>query len=235
MGVKLSNNGSSLLAASIAASATTVTVTGGEGSRFPAIGAGEWFPLTLVKLVGGVPVYEIVRVTARSGDSMTVTRAQEGTTAMTFSAGDRVELRTTAGVFDEFVRSGANVSLGDVTATALTGAKIKGGGAAYADAATSNTLNVTNGPHQRWAPNAGAQVLTITGWPAAGVRGELLIEGVNLGAATITWPTIQWMKSDGTFTTNFNSVGVTLQASGIDFVLLWTRDGGTTIYGKVMR
>lgn len=235
MGLKLANNGSSLLAGSVSAGATTITVATGEGAKFPPLGAGDWFPLTLVKLVGGVPVYEIVRVTARTGDAMTVTRAQEGTTATTFSAGDKVEMRATAGVFDEFIRSGSDVTLNSLTVGNVTGARLKGGGLAYSDNATSNALNVANGAHQRWAPNTGAQVLTITGWPAAGTHGELLIEGVNLGAATITWPTIQWMKSDGTFTTTFSSAGVTLQTSGTDFVLLWTRDGGTTVYGKVMR
>lgn len=63
----------------------------------------------------------------------------------------------------------------------------------------------------------------------------MLIELVNGGAFAFTWPTINWVKSDGTFTTSFASCGVTLQSSGIDWVLLWTRDSGATIYGKVMR
>lgn len=105
----------------------------------------------------------------------------------------------------------------------------------YYNSGTTNALNYANGQMQRWAPNTGAQTLSITGWLASGLLSELLIEGVNLGAATITWPTINWIKSDGTTTTTFSSNGVTLQSSGTDFVLLWTRDGGTTIYGKVTR
>jgi hypothetical protein len=65
--------------------------------------------------------------------------------------------------------------------------------------------------------------------------GELFIEGVNLGAATITWPSINWITSTGATTTTFSLNGVTLQTSGTDWVLLWTRDAGTTIYGKVVR
>jgi hypothetical protein len=235
MSVKLSNNGSSTLASAITAAATTITVQAGDGTRFPALAAGEWFPLTLVKLVSGVPVYEIVRVTARSGDSLTATRAQEGTVATTFSAGDRVELRATAAAFDDFLRNGSAATLASLAVGDVTGARLKGGGYAYSDNATSNAINVANGASQRWAPNTGAQTLTISGWPAAGTMGELMIEGVNLGAATITWPTIQWMKADGTFTTTFSLSGVTLKTSGVDFVALWTRDGGATIYGKVIR
>lgn len=105
----------------------------------------------------------------------------------------------------------------------------------YYDSGTTNALNYNNGNHQRWAPSTGAQTLSITNLSASGNLCELLIEGINLGAATITWPTINWIKSDGTTTTTFSSNGVTLQSSGTDWVILWTRDGGTTIYGKVVR
>ena len=108
-------------------------------------------------------------------------------------------------------------------------------GYVYFNSNTTNALNFENGSHQRWAPNTGAQTLSITNWPPSGNLGELLIEGVNLGAATITWPTINWITSTGATTTTFSSNGVTLQSSGIDWVLLWTRDAGTTIYGKIVR
>jgi hypothetical protein len=100
---------------------------------------------------------------------------------------------------------------------------------------TNNALDFTNGSYQRWTPNTGAQTLSITNWPASGNLGELLIEGVNLGAATITWPTIYWVKSDGSVVTNFANNGVTLRTSGTDFVMLWTRDAGAFIYGKIIR
>ena len=113
---------------------------------------------------------------------------------------------------------------------------IKDGAVSYFNSNTTNSLDYTNGSHQRWAPNTGAQTLSISNWPPSGTLGELLIEGVNLGAATITWPAaINWIKSDGTTTTTFANNGVTLQSSGIDWTLLWTRDAGTTIYGKIVR
>lgn len=110
---------------------------------------------------------------------------------------------------------------------------------AYFDSAATNALDFRNGPVQRWAPAVGAQTLTITNLPAAGEAWQMLIEGVNLGASTITWPTIQWQKPDGTFTTSISTyltaAGITLQTSGIDWVFLWGRAGDTTIYGKVSR
>lgn len=127
---------------------------------------------------------------------------------------------------------GANVSGQDNN---LTRVDLQDYGYVYFNSGTTNALNFENGSHQRWAPNTGAQTLTISNWPPSGNLGELLIEGVNLGAATITWPTINWIKSDGTTTTTFSSNGVTLQSSGTDWVFLWTRDAGTTIYGKIVR
>lgn len=119
--------------------------------------------------------------------------------------------------------------------SSLTQAMLKDTGFTYFNSGTTNALNYVNGSNQRWAPATGAQTLSISNWPPTGNLGELLIEGVNLGAATITWPTINWVKSDGTFTTTFSANGVTLQSAGTDFVYLWTRDAGTTIYGKVTR
>lgn len=105
---------------------------------------------------------------------------------------------------------------------------------AFHDSNTTSTLDYQNGSVQRWAPS-GTVTLAIANWPPSGGLGELLIEGVNLGAASITWPTINWIKSDGSTTTTFASNGVTLRTSGVDFVMLWTRDSGTTVYGKVIR
>lgn len=101
---------------------------------------------------------------------------------------------------------------------------------------SNHALDFTNGIHQRWAPVAGTTAaLTVSNWPPSGNLGELLIEGVNLAAAPASFSGINWVKSDGTVTTTFASSGVTLQTSGTDFILLWTRDAGTTTYGKVVR
>ena len=94
MSLKLSNNAVSRPASGITNSDTSISLTPGSGALFPALSVGDWFPATLVKADGSL---EIVRVTARSTDVLTVTRAQDGTTAKAFSAGDLIELRLTAG------------------------------------------------------------------------------------------------------------------------------------------
>lgn len=100
MGLVLKNNAVSRLASSLAVGDTTLPVTASEGSRFPALNPGDWFPVTVLRSDGTL---EIMRCTARSGDLLTVARAQESTTAKTFNAGDRVELRLTAATFDTLV------------------------------------------------------------------------------------------------------------------------------------
>jgi hypothetical protein len=93
MPIKLANNASGTLATAISASDTGLVLTTGDGAEFPTLGAGDYFYATLASSGG---TQEIVKATARSGDSLTIVRAQEGTTAQSFAAGSRFELRVTA-------------------------------------------------------------------------------------------------------------------------------------------
>lgn len=252
MKLTLANNAETLLAGAINETATTVLLSPGTGIKFPQLDAGEFFPLTLVKTSGGVAAREIVYVTARSVDSCTVLRAQEGTTATAFSSGDYAGCHSTAGCFGAKADLAGAVFTGPVSmpGAAITGAVdmadnvlsqavLKDCAEAFGSA-SANIINIaTGGKVQTWAPGTGAQTLTITGWPATG-HGELLIYGTNLGAATITIAgnPVSFINGDGTHTKS-NSLnanhGATLQAVGLDFVFLWSPDGGVTRYCKVVR
>lgn len=98
--VLFSNNASADLAASITSSATTITLVTGAGSLFPAISGGNFFYATLTDSSNNL---EIVKVTARASDVLTVVRAQEGTTARAYAAADKVELRVTAAALTDYV------------------------------------------------------------------------------------------------------------------------------------
>lgn len=68
------------------------------GSVFPASGN---FPVTIFLLTGIVESnIEICLCTARTGNDLTITRAQEGTSAAEHAVGEKVELRTTKGLID---------------------------------------------------------------------------------------------------------------------------------------
>lgn len=96
----LGNNGQSTLAADITNVATSLTVQTGHGARFPNPSSPDYFYVTLDD---GTNV-EIVKCTARSTDTLTVTRAQQGTSAVAFAAATptKVEQRLTAAAFDAF-------------------------------------------------------------------------------------------------------------------------------------
>ena len=100
MALKLANNAVGFLAAALSTDDVTLALQSGQGSAFPALAAGDWCPGTLANSKGGV---EIVRVTARNTDTFEIQRAQEGTSAQAFNAGDRFELRVTAGVFSQII------------------------------------------------------------------------------------------------------------------------------------
>ena len=96
--LQFANNAVSKLSANISASDTTISILPGDGAKFPSLSGGKYFMATLIKVDGS---QEIVKVTARSSDVLTVARAAEPVgstqTALTFSAGDRFELRLTGG------------------------------------------------------------------------------------------------------------------------------------------
>jgi len=83
------NNARSTVSGSITAVATSVTLATGTGVLFPnpnnAI--GEYFKLTFTDQATGL-INEIVHGIAVVGDVVTIVRAQEGTTALAWNAGD---------------------------------------------------------------------------------------------------------------------------------------------------
>lgn len=89
----LANNAGSKLAAAIAASATSLSVT--VGASFPVVAAPDFALGTLDDGAGNV---EIVKITAHAAGAaaFAVVRAQEGTTAQAFAAGVAFEMRVTA-------------------------------------------------------------------------------------------------------------------------------------------
>lgn len=94
------NNATGKLGGDITTSSTTLILQTGNGILFPSPTGGNYFPITVVKSDGTL---EIMKCTERTSDILTVTRSQEGTTAKSFSIGDRVSLRITAKSLSDFV------------------------------------------------------------------------------------------------------------------------------------
>lgn len=152
------NNAASVLASSITNVATSLTVTTGHGARFPSPTGSDFFLATLCQQgsVGEIN-FEIVKVTARSTDTFTIVRAQEGTTGLAYNVGDKVELRLTKGTMEKLA-----TATGTLTADTL----VVGNGVSDVKvvsdikAATTDTLihNTTYGRLgsylSSWTPNA---------------------------------------------------------------------------------
>jgi hypothetical protein len=98
------NNTRTTLAGPIAANATTINLAAGTGALYPQPISGQQFSVTLTSQANQ-SIREIVYCSTRSGDSLTVIRAQEGTTATAFLAGDFVDNYLTAGSASAFVQS----------------------------------------------------------------------------------------------------------------------------------
>lgn len=111
------NNFEVALAQPTTTSDTTITIRSGSG--FPTLGANERVVATIVDAATGLQ-FEIVTVTAVVGDVLTVQRAQEGTAARAWAAGDMLSIRTTAASLTNTVRNFGIVPSG-MNLNALTG------------------------------------------------------------------------------------------------------------------
>lgn len=115
--IKFTNFAHSLLAVGIGPGDITISVAGGHGARFPALGAGEYFYATLEDASNN---REIVKVTARATDVLTVVRAQDNTSALSWNAGDTIALRLNAAAITDFI----DTVLSTVAKTSSTGSAV---------------------------------------------------------------------------------------------------------------
>lgn len=96
--VQAANFAQSALAGAISNTAVVANLTSGTGVLFPAPSNGQYFTLVLNDLATGL-LHEIIHVIDVTGDTITMVRGQEGTTALNWNAGDLVFNFMTAGNF----------------------------------------------------------------------------------------------------------------------------------------
>lgn len=118
---KYTNNYSNTLNGAITNVATSIIVTDATG--LPVITGSEFFHVTLTDSLAFPTKTEIVKVTSVSVNTLTVVRAQEGSTGQAFSDADLVELRATAASFNSPVSPVETliVAVGDETTAITTG------------------------------------------------------------------------------------------------------------------
>jgi len=142
--MSFTNNAATTLASSITNVATSLTVATATGALFPTLSGSKYFYCTLTNTAGAV---EIIKVTARSTDTFTMTRGQDNTSGLAWATGDKVELRLVTASLDDFPKldevntfTGAN-AYGTPASIVLTNAT---GTAASLTVGTASALTTGN-------------------------------------------------------------------------------------------
>lgn len=133
MSYKVKNNVFAELALDAPATATQLTLVAGQGVRFPILGVDDWCYATLQNPANQK---EIVRVTLVDGDVLTCVRGVDDTVARDFVAGDRIDMRPVAALFNEYSSS--------VTGALNAAAAAQAASDAAANKADSATVTANN-------------------------------------------------------------------------------------------
>lgn len=91
----------------LSTTSTSITLASGAGAKFPNPTAGQQFTIILNNAATET-AYEVCICTARSGDVLTVTRGQEGTSPLTWIAGDYLYCGVTGGMLSAMPQLPAN-------------------------------------------------------------------------------------------------------------------------------
>jgi hypothetical protein len=145
------------ISGSLTAAATSITLTAGHGARFPAVAANQ---ILYATLLNSANVLEQIHITAHTlnSDTLTVTRAANGTTAKAWAAGDRIECRltsehmTTFGAFRDTAASWTKGQRGTPVALTSTSSAV----AVDMNAANNFTLAMTENTTLSSATNVAA-------------------------------------------------------------------------------
>lgn len=86
-----SNNAETTVGVQLAIAATSLTVATGAGAKFSSPTGGDY---ELITLIASNTDFEVVKMTARSGDVLTIERGVEGT-ARQWEVGETVSARVT--------------------------------------------------------------------------------------------------------------------------------------------
>jgi len=182
VGIVFKNNAKTTLASNLSNSATSATVT--DGSVFPSLSAGEFFLLTFDDGTNN----EICKCTARSGNTLTIVRAQEGTTARAFSSGDAAEGRVTAGVLETIQENIAAKSANQTVYNATTASSATDYDIGIDPSVEANAMVFLNGVMQHHDTfSFSGSTLTFDAAPPNGMALEVIVDNlINLQSSNLT-------------------------------------------------
>ena len=204
------NNGESEVGVDLAMAAVSLTLKTGDGPKFPTV-PDPLVDFYLVTLSDGPneTLWEIVKVTDRVGDVLTIVRAQEGTADLAWPAVfTTVSLRETAATMGNFMnKTEANTEHVETVASAA--------GTLVLDFKESNNFVTTL--------TENVTTVTFSNVPAGPELVPMMLEVIQgAGPFAITWPAaVKWPGASAP----------TLSAgpADVDVIAGYTRDGGTNI------
>jgi len=223
--LQIENGAEGTLSASVSDSATSFVLDTGQGAGFPASGD---FHLTINDT-------EIVKCTARTTDTLTVTRAQEGTAATAHALGATVSLNVSKAYLTQYGTAINGIENGTTTLTSVT----------TSGAATVGTDLLVDGGDVGITADAdllglAANALTVRGTLAvtgatATLSGDLLVNGGDVG---ITADADLLGLASGALTVRGTSTvtgDVTFSSDDAYFGVSDSERGWLQIYSKVYR
>tara|TARA_R110000868_G_scaffold70933_6_gene208224 strand:+ start:1484 stop:2518 length:1035 start_codon:yes stop_codon:yes gene_type:complete len=211
--IQFTNFAVTTLASGINGSVTSLTVATGTGALFPTLAGAQYFYCVLADAATGV-TREVIKVTARSTDTFTVTRAQEGTTGQTYAIGDKVELRlTAAGIATLATTETAQTFAGVQTFSSLINQ------AAGADIASAATIDLT----------------TATG-NSPRITGTVATSAVtmNTGQQVLVVANGAWPLTYNATTNKLNSAAASVTLAAGDMVL-YSKDLSGIVHGNIIK
>lgn len=209
-------------APSPAASGTSLTVTSGTGALFPAVpfNATVW-PSNAPPLAD---FSEIVRVTNIAGDVLTITRAQEGTAAVSIAVGYQIAASLTAKTITD-IESAVNAALTNIKVSAGTLSTLRSDLSFANSNGVSFGLN-TNGVITASAATAVTGSMNVSAGTTSGNLASLVFSNGN---------NVSFGLNGGTLTASIPNVLTTAMASdrGSNFVQATAAFHGTNISGTI--
>lgn len=265
MGVQLFTNGaSSTLSGTLSQGGTTMTLAAGTGSKFPNITGSDFFLVTLfTKDVGGVEQnIEVVKVTARVGDTLTIVRdfenitgqsggfAYDGTATTVFvhlrwtaaSAGGMLQKSGNLSGLADAAVARANLGLGNVNNTSDANKPIS---------AAQQTALDAKAPVNNAALTGNTTVESINGGATSGFRnkiingcmriskrgsGAAILGGNLLGADGVITVIGGWSAITGSISTEQQIAPTRTSSGSTHYVTINTASGSTgyiQIFGRI--
>jgi hypothetical protein len=189
---QFTNEASALLAATMSPTSTTIQLAAGFGQYFPSPTGTEYFIVAAQDTSGDI---EYIAITGRSTDNLTVAptssqfpsggRAQEGTTAQSFTANlARIELRETAGLLADLYQKDGDTLTGPMN---LGGQTVTNGVLSGSQLSIENAEEIVNTPLRGATGQTGNQITVPTDGVSRAQAGGLniLCQGDPLPAFTV--------------------------------------------------